>query len=334
MVFLCLLERANQPCSLIVRWSWLLSRRRQRFRNLLLTLWKACQRWASTDCVDLSAAFAYHTLQSIFPLLLIALAVAARVVGTRQSVDDVLAGIAPLLPPSVLDLVTSTLKGLVDQGFGAGVLGVVVLLLTASNAYLTLQRGSDRLWQDVIPSPVAPPPLSIQAWRFLQNRLEAFLSVLVVSLLIGVGQLLSSLGRLPEELLLAGQNLFPNLVGFLLRTPIFSASRFLFPALWLSLLALLLQRVLASRRIPLMPLIPGSVLIGLALTFLNEVLSLSIISLGSRYQAYGVIGGVLLLSLWVWLIGVIVYFGQCWSVELASSRLQLSSVGDPNQASA
>ena len=83
-----------------------------------------------------------------------------------------------------------------------------------------------------------------------------------------------------------------------------------------------------------MPLIPGSVLIGLALTFLNEVLSLSIISLGSRYQAYGVIGGVLLLSLWVWLIGVIVYFGQCWSVELASSRLQLSSVGDPNQASA
>ena len=153
-------------------------------------------------------------------------------------------------------------------------------------------------------------------------------------MLIGVGQLLSSLGRLPEELLLAAQNLFPNLVAFLLRTPIFSASRFLFPALWLSLLALLLQRVLASRRIPLMPLIPGSILIGLALTFLNEVLSLSIISLGSRYQAYGVIGGVLLLSLWVWLIGVIVYFGQCWSVELASSRLQLSSVGDPNQASA
>ena len=146
--------------------------------------------------------------------------------------------------------------------------------------------------------------------------------------------MLSSLGRLPEELLLAAQNLFPNLVAFLLRTPIFSASRFLFPALWLSLLALLLQRVLASRRIPLMPLIPGSILIGLALTFLNEVLSLSIISLGSRYQAYGVIGGVLLLSLWVWLIGVIVYFGQCWSVELASSRLQLSSVGDPNQASA
>ena len=98
-----------------------------------------------------------------------------------------------------------------------------------------------------------------------------------------------------------------------------------------NILALLLQRVLADRRVPLLALLPGSVLIGIGLTFLNEVLSLSIISLGSRYQAYGVIGGVLLLSLWVWLIGVIVYFGLCWSVELAASRMAPGSVGDPNR---
>ena len=309
-----------------------LGRRRIRFRNVLVSLWKACQRWASTDCVDLSAAFAYHTLQSIFPLLLIALAVAARVYGNSKGIEDVLAGVSPLLPPSVVELVGSTLVGLVEQGFGAGVLGVVVLLLTASNAYLALQRGSDRLWQDLIPPPIAPPPLSIQAWRFLQNRLEAFLSVLFVSVLIVVGQVLSSLGRMPEDLLLAGREIAPKFVDFLLRTPIFSASRFIFPVIWLSLLALLLQRVLANRRVPLIALVPGSILIGVALTFLNEVLSLSIISLGSRFQAYGVIGGVLLLSLWVWLIGVIVYFGQCWSVELASSRLRFNNVGDPNRS--
>lgn len=309
-----------------------LGRQRSRFKTVLVSLWKACQRWASTDCVDLSAAFAYHTLQSIFPLLLIALAVAARIYGTSQGIDDVLAGVSPLLPPSVVELVGTTLEGLVAQGFGAGILGVVVLLLTASNAYLALQRGSDRLWQDLIPPPVAPPPLSIQAWRFLQNRLQAFVSVLFVSSLIILGQLLSSLGRLPEDLLLSAREIAPRLVDFLLRTPIFSISRFLGPVLWLTLLAFLLQRVLANRRVPWLALVPGSVLIGLALTFLNEVLSLSIISLGSRYQAYGVIGGVLLLSLWVWLIGVIVYFGQCWSVELASSRLAPHSVGDPNRS--
>ena len=200
-------------------------------------------------------------------------------------------GIAPLLPPSVLDLVTSTLKGLVDQGFGAGVLGVVVLLLTASNAYLTLQRGSDRLWQDVIPSPVAPPPHS---GSFLQNRLEAFLSVLVV-LLIGVGQLLSPV-VCRRNCFLPVRTCFP-ICGVLVE----NASSH--PVFFLHLVIALGAVVQGfwSRRIPLMPLIPGSILIGLALTFLNEVLSLSIISLWSLSGLWRL--GVLLLSLWVWLIG-------------------------------
>ena len=116
-----------------------------RVRSQLLYLWKAGLRWSRSDCVDFSAAFAYYALQSIFPLLLIALAVAAGIFGKTNGVDEVLSVILPLLPPSVGDLVESTLIGLVRQGFGAGLLGVVVLMLTASNLYLTLQRGADRL---------------------------------------------------------------------------------------------------------------------------------------------------------------------------------------------
>jgi membrane protein len=71
-------------------------------------------------------------------------------------------------------------------------------------------------------------------------------------------------------------------------------------------------------------------LIGLGLSLLNTVLSFSLFSLGNRFQAYGVIGGVLVLTLWVWLVGVIIYFGQCWSVELAASRLKPLPQGDPN----
>jgi membrane protein len=97
-------------------------------------------------------------------------------------------------------------------------------------------------------------------------------------------------------------------------------------------MALLLQRVLPSRRVPIMPLIPGSILIGLGLSLLNVSLSLSLVSLGNRFQAYGVIGGVLVLTLWVWLVGVIVYFGQCWSVELAAMRMKHLSQGNPNRA--
>ena len=126
-------------------------RRQKAFRWFVLSLWRASQRWSDAACVDLSAAFAYFTLQSFFPLLLIALSVAARVFGRKDSLDKLITFVAQILPPSAVDLVDSTLRGLVAQGFGAGLFGVIVLVITASNAYLTLQRGADRLWSEILP---------------------------------------------------------------------------------------------------------------------------------------------------------------------------------------
>ncbi|QNI92751.1 virulence factor BrkB family protein [Synechococcus sp. BOUM118] len=308
-------------------------RRRARIRWIIVSLWRAGQRWVSHECVDLSAAFAYFTLQSIFPLLLIALAVVANVIGKAESLDYLFASLSPVLPPSALDLVETTLRGLVDQGFGAGLFGVVVLLVTASNAFLTLQRGADRLWEEWMPSQPQSQSFSFQAIQFIRSRLEAFMIVLLLASLLLVEQVVVGFRQLPDELLATLQQFAPEL-SLLLRTgPVTRLGQILVPTLFLSLLALLLQRVLPSRRVPLRPLIPGSLLIGFSLTILNSVLSLSIISLGNRYQAYGVIGGVLVLTLWVWLVGLILYFGQCWSVEL-SLRLRQPAKGQPNLTSA
>ena len=68
-----------------------------------------------------------------------------------------------LLPPSVVELVETTLFNLIDQGFGAGILGAMFLLFTAGNAYLSLQRGSDRLWEDEIPSKKVNDAWRVQA---------------------------------------------------------------------------------------------------------------------------------------------------------------------------
>lgn len=304
-------------------------RRRARLAWFLHSLWKAGQRWCRHECVDLSAAFAYFTLQSIFPLLLISLAVVARVFGHTESLETVLSAVNPLLPPSAVDLVDSTLRGLVAQGFGAGLFGVVVLLVTASNAFLTLQRGSDRLWQDWSPRQSQPVRFSLQAVQFVRSRLEAFVIVLMVALLIAIQQIVVGFRQLPAELLDGLRPWLPDLVDLVQAGSASRLAQIIVPTTVLSLLALLLQRVLPSRRVPLAPLVPGSMLIGLALTLLNSILSLSLVSLGSRFQAYGVIGGVLVLTLWVWLIGVIIYYGQCLSVEMAL-RLRPRREGDPN----
>ena len=113
-----------------------------------------------------------------------------------------------------------------------------------------------------------------------------------------------------------------NLIsGILLKLPLLQVGQFAIPLVGFSLMALLLQALLPSRKVPLKPLLPGSILIGISLTTLNLAVSKSILSLGARFQAYGFIGGFLVLTLWVWLLGVILYFGQCWSVVFARMSL-------------
>lgn len=290
---------------------------------ILKTLWGACERWSKSDCIDLSAAFAYYTLQSFFPILLISLSVASWFLGKQEGLDQQIISVAAqVLPPSVVELVETTLFKLIDQGFGAGILGAMFLLFTAGNAYLSLQRGSDRLWEDELPSRRINSDWQEQASRFLRNRIEAFLIVFFIGFLMVLDQISANVRMIPTTVLEKISNSSNLFSEFIIKLPLLQVGQFALPLLGFSLMALLLQALLPSRKVPLRPLLPGSILIGIGLTTLNLAVSKSILSLGARFQAYGFIGGFLVLTLWVWLLGVILYFGQCWSVVIASMSLR------------
>jgi len=309
----------------IVEFYW-----RRKARWFLGSLWRAYEHWMRCDCVDLSAAFAYYTLQSFFPILLISLSVASWFLGRQQGLDQqIIDFTAQVLPPSVVGLVESTLVKLVKQGFGAGLLGAVFLMVTAGNAYLTLQRGADRLWRDLLPPLSTPAPWIIQATRFLRARVEAFFVVILIGLLVVVDQISVNMRMIPGAVWDVLIRSTPWLAELLSRIPVLEVGQFVLPLRGLSGMALLLQALLPSRRVPLRPLIPGAFLIGTLLTILNLVVSRSILSLGTRFQAYGFIGGVLVLTFWVWMVGVILYFGQCWSVVLAGMRRQQREKSKP-----
>jgi membrane protein len=289
---------------------------------IIKSLWGACERWSKSDCIDLSAAFAYYTLQSFFPILLISLSIASWFLGKQEGLDQQIISIAAqILPPSVVELVETTLFKLIDQGFGAGILGAMFLLFTAGNAYLSLQRGSDRLWEDELPSRRINSDWQEQASRFLRNRIEAFLIVFFIGFLMVLDQISANLRMIPTTVLENISNSSNYFSEFIIKLPLLQVGQFALPLVGFSLMALLLQALLPSRKVPLRALIPGSILIGIGLTTLNLAVSKSILSLGARFQAYGFIGGFLVLTLWVWLLGVILYFGQCWSVVIASMSL-------------
>ena len=94
-------------------------------RWILKSLWGACERWNRSDCIDLSAAFAYYTLQSFFPILLISLSIASWFLGKQDGLDQKIIETLQtndIVPDSVIELVQTTLFKLIEQGFGAGIL--------------------------------------------------------------------------------------------------------------------------------------------------------------------------------------------------------------------
>ena len=313
------------------RFAWI---QRRAARSRLRVLWHAYRLWDRHDCIDLSAAFAYHTLQSIFPLLLIALAVAGRILGRIDGLSEQLIGLADqFLPGSVVPMVSSTLTKLVRQGIGAGVVGALFLLITSTNAYLSLKRGADRLWGF---RPYLQPP---QHWsqpvaRFIRVRFEASALVLLIGFFVVLDQLTTSLRLLrPGSWRLQLQHLLPS--DLPLWSPVpwlvdFGLSLVLAIGLAYGVMALL-----PSRRVAGAPLLPGALLTGTALTALNAAVGRSVLSLGNNFQAYGVIGAVLLLSLWVWLVALVLYFGIALCVVI--SRRSQGGASDPlafDQASA
>ncbi|MFM7265396.1 MAG: YhjD/YihY/BrkB family envelope integrity protein, partial [Cyanobium sp.] len=248
--------------------------------------------------------------------LLIALAIASRVLGNDlELVERLLELVGRVLPASGAEMFAVTLQRFTNQGSGAGLLGVLLLCLSASNIYLTLQRGADRIWWNR-PFGFEDLPWRQLVRRYLLLRLKSLVLLVLVVLAISVDQLISHLrlfgsshlrtwvlATLPQGLQSMGRVSAGVDLGFSLLLGFVASLLFLF--------------LLPSRRIPWRTLVPGALLLSLSLTLLNLLLARSLLLLGLRFQAYGVVGGVLVLTLWIWLVGVLLYYGQCLSLVLA-----------------
>jgi len=276
-------------------------------------LWHAYLLWLRADCIDLSAAFAYHTLQSLFPALLIGLSVASRWLGRdRDLLDRLLHLIAQIIPISSQPVVEETLTRFLRQGLGAGLLGFLLLALSANNIYLSLQRGADRLWWNRPKDFQVLNPRQLVV-RFITLRLKAFFLLLFVGPLIVLDQWISTIRFIGFTFVRSWID--PFLPTFLRVSASVSFGLDISISLLIAfLVTLALLWWLPSRRIPLAPLLPAAVLAGSAITLLNLLLGRSLLALGLRFQAYGVVGCILLFTLWIWIVGAILYYGHCFAV--------------------
>jgi membrane protein len=269
-------------------------------------------RFGEVQLTDRAAALTYYGILSLFPALLVVVALIAllgKYPETYQSIVDTLRDAAP---GAGVDAIDSALRNAVSNRGNAGfllVVGLVLAFYSASGAIGAAMRSLEAI------NRVKGPR------KFLPNLgvrlgLTALLAVLILIAFLAVVVAGPLFGSIADA---AGMSdLVAGLVGYL-RWPVGAAAL---------LTAFAVVYALAPRRTPtpgdrsLRSVLPGAV-IGTALWFAVSLLFTVYVShFGSYDKTYGTLGALISLLIWLWLGNLAFLLGALFNAETKRVRGQ------------
>jgi membrane protein len=107
--------------------------------------WQVCLRFTADNCTFLAAALCYFVFFSIFPLLLVLIAIAGHFLTAEQAMSQVMLLTRPLFPQQQ-SLVGEILVGVTQHRGEASLFGFIVLLWSAKNIFLSLGQALNVIW--------------------------------------------------------------------------------------------------------------------------------------------------------------------------------------------
>jgi membrane protein len=269
---------------------------------------RTVQEWQRDQCLEMGAALAYYALFSIFPIFLVMLSILGFVLGKDTNlINDILLYAQGLLPEVAFQVFEDVLFDLNSSSVGAGITGFLLLFVSASNVFGALSRSVDKIW-NVHHKRQEDKTLRRTAFMFLQDKMLAFTMVLSSALVM----MLSLLTELIVDIVRRLLQEFNSLVTVIKldEVMIISQVQGLVSFLLLNIIVMILFKVLPATRVTLSEVWPGALLTTSFLTLLQYLVSNSIIHVGAQYRSYGIIGGVMVLLLWLYLICQVFFLGS------------------------
>jgi membrane protein len=256
------------------------------------------QKWQRDDCLGMGAALSYYFLFSLFPILLIVVSILGLALGPETDwAEQILRLASSSLPPRAFVVIQQTLLKLHEQSVQAVSIGGVLMLISASTIFGVLDQCVDRIWR--VPKPSHEDGLANLILSFLRKKIGAIGIVLATSILL----LISLLLRISGDLVLKHSSKLDALSGPFSQYNhllIITVERGIALLILFTAVGLLLY-VLPSTKIAFKDLWPGAFLATAMMTGLQRMVSHNIIRIGGNFQAYGAIGGVMVLMLWIYI---------------------------------
>lgn len=273
--------------------------------------------WQRENCAEMGAALSYYALFSLFPIILVVLSVFGFWLGpSTYTYNQILKFTQEALPPQAAIVVESTLVNLNESSIGAGVVGFAILLFTASSVFGALSRACNRIWA-VNPNGNSPQRFQGMAIAFIRQRILAFLMVLGTSILVVLSFLSTLAINITYEIFQRFSEGLP--AGFIELEKLVSLEDLqLFSSfLVMGLVLFVLYKILPSTRVNWRDVWLGALLASIVLLILQQLVSSSIVQVGSNFASYGVVGGVMVLLLWIYITCQVFFFGSALTFSYA-----------------
>ncbi|MCS7304252.1 MAG: YihY/virulence factor BrkB family protein [Thermoguttaceae bacterium] len=279
-------------------------------------LWRAMQNWQADQADQLAAALAYYALLSLFPLVLILLAAfgyVLRFVPQAQSAQQELLELtAENISPVIAGYLEQIFTQVQTQADVSGPVGLLVLVLTAIGIFSQLETAFDRIWQ------VPPAP-----WQGLWGAVGNALIYRFRAFLILLGVVLGMVAAFFGSMALAAVRTFTTSLwgGQLLWNALETAVGLL--ASWA--LFAVMYKTIPRAQVSWSAASEGAAVAAVLWELLRRFLAAFLIS--PQYSAYGVVGAVLALLVWMQLTGCILLLGAEYARSVQKMIEQTASSG-------
>lgn len=263
-----------------------------RLRQLRAT-WR---RWRLDDGSLVAASMAYYTALSFFPLLLLLIAVLGFVLrfssGAQDAQQELLRIVAQNTSPSLAEHVHTALTAIRAKAVVGGPLGVLVLLVAAIGVFTQLDIGMKRIWN----VPRTPRGIAATVLHVLFHRLRAFLLLLAVGALVWVAFIAGTIAAAVR----------PMAEGLIGGSIAWDSVHIALSLVVNALLLTLLYKLLPPLKVAWRSAARGGLLAAMLWEISRQALSL--IMFGKQYTAYGVVGSLMALMLWIYIAASIFFF--------------------------
>ena len=242
----------------------------------------------------MAAALTYYTMLSLSPMLILTVAIAGYFYGEAIVQGEVLNQIAQFTSPdvadTVADLITNT--GRPESGIIAGLLSFLILFYGASNLFTMLHDTFNIIWD-------LPYDHRSTWWYTIRQRLIGVGMVIVVGVLLLAFMVVGSVFGAIGDYLAAE---FPNLASVLFLAER-GSSFFLVPLIFVGI-----NQWLPDNNPTLWDVLIPSFITAMLMLASRNLISLYL-QFSTSSAVYGAAGSLVVLLVWVYMMGLIVFYG-------------------------